>query len=138
GGQKLGCREAAAPQGNPHIVKHTQLSKQLGRLIGAGDAGAGNLMGGEAGKLSAPQANGAVIGSVKSAGKGEDGALARPIWANDAGDAAGLGREGQLDEGVHAPEADREPFNGKGAAARLCGQNGGYIAPCLGRPAFGA
>ena len=46
--QQLAHRQTAAPQRDQHVVDDAHLAEQLRRLVGAGDAGAGNLVRGEA------------------------------------------------------------------------------------------
>ena len=50
-------REAAAAQRDQHVVDHAHVREQLRRLVGAGDAGARDLVRGEAGDLAPGEAD---------------------------------------------------------------------------------
>ncbi len=58
-------------------------------------------------------------GAIEAAGEVEHRALAGAVGADDAGDAAGLGRERDVGHRLHAAEADREVLDRKRASRAL-------------------
>src|SRR5262245_49691427 len=101
-------RQMAAAQADANVVEHAHLLEQLRRLVGAGDAGAGDLVRGEAGNLAAGMPDRAAVRPIEAASKIEDRALAGAVRADQTGDAAGLGDKREANNGFHAPEADRQ------------------------------
>ena len=81
------CRRADGPSrprrsADQHVVEHAQRAEQLGRLVGAGDAGARDLPGRRAGQLAAAEPDAAGVGAVEAADHVEHGGLAGAVGAD--------------------------------------------------------
>ena len=108
--------EAPPPEGDLEVLPHRQVLEELGGLVGAGDAGARDGLGGEARHLPLAEPHRARLRAEVAADQVEDGGLPGAVRADDARDRARLGAERDPVHRDHPAEGDLEPVDGEGLA----------------------
>jgi hypothetical protein len=103
--------EPRAPMGvapQQQVLQHGGVLEQLDVLEGAGDAAAGDLVGGHPRDVLVAKGQPSGARVVDAAHEVEDGRLASPVGADDGEDLARLDLEGHAVQGPDAPEVDGE------------------------------
>src|SRR5207237_2541394 len=118
---RLGVRAA---RDDEQVLQRRQLREDADDLEGAPDAAAGDLPGFEAVDPPAAEAHAAGIEPLDTGDAVEERRLARAVGADEAVDAPGLQRQGDVIDGGHATEAlayplDREHGRHRYAPGRL-------------------
>ena len=85
--------EASPAERDLEVLPDRQVLEELRGLVGAGDSGARDGVGGKAGNVPVAKPYGTVLRAKVAAYQVEHGRLAGAVGADDAGDLAGLGAE---------------------------------------------
>src|SRR5262249_41373356 len=96
--------------GDAHVLQRGGIGQDVGDLVGAGDALLRDAIGGKPGDVLAVEQHAAGCGANDPGQTIEEGALARPVRADDGPDLPGSDLEVHIVEGGQAAKANGKPF----------------------------